>query len=89
MLLIVSILGREGQSLDLIVFQEVLDVVAYVDRVLSAPHGSLLLAGRAGVGRKSAVRIVSALHGAKLVSFKMGKAYNSKNFKNDLKSVSP
>lgn len=75
--------------MDLIVFQEVLDVVAYVDRVLSAPHGSLLLVGRAGVGRKSAVRIVSALHGAKLVSFKMGKAYNLKNFKNDLKSVSP
>jgi dynein heavy chain 2 len=45
--------------------------------------------GRAGVGRTSAVRIVSALHGAKLVSFKMGKAYNLKNFKNDLKSVSP
>jgi dynein heavy chain 2 len=74
--------------LDLIVFHEVLDIVSYVDRVLSAPHGSLLLAGRAGVGRKSAVRIVSALHGAKLVSLKMGKASNVKNFKNDLKSVS-
>lgn len=83
-----KILGREGQSLDLIIFREVLDTVAYVDRVLSAPQGSLLLAGRAGVGRKSAVRIVSALHGAKLVSLKMGKAYNLKNFKNDLKYVS-
>lgn len=74
--------------MDLIVFREVLDLVACVDRVLSAPQGSLLLAGRAGVGRKSAVRTVSALHGVKLVSLKMGKAYNLKNFKNDLKSVS-
>jgi dynein heavy chain 2 len=86
--LIIYILGREGQSLDVVVFREVLDTVAYVDRALSAPHGSLLLAGRAGVGRKSAVRIVSALHGAKLLSLKMGKAYSLKNFKNDLKSVS-
>ncbi|XP_069679211.1 cytoplasmic dynein 2 heavy chain 1 isoform X2 [Periplaneta americana] len=79
--------GREGQTLDLMVFHEVLDTVAYIDRALSAPYGSVLLAGRAGVGRKSAVRIVSALNGAKLLSLKMGKSYSLKNFKNDLKSV--
>ena len=68
--------------------EELLNSVAYIDRALSAPRGSLLLAGRAGVGRKSAVRIVSALHGAKLHTLKMGKNYSLKNFKNDLKTVS-
>nr|CAD7430090.1 unnamed protein product [Timema monikensis] len=80
--------GREGQTLDLLVFQEVLDLVASVDRALSVPRGCLLLAGRAGVGRKSAVRIVSALHEAKLHSLKLGRGYTVKNFKNDLKAVS-
>ncbi|PSN45379.1 Cytoplasmic dynein 2 heavy chain 1 [Blattella germanica] len=55
--------GREGQTLDLMIFEEVLNTVAYVDRVLSTPRGSLLLAGRAGVGRKSAVRIIIQLAG--------------------------
>nr|CAD7594424.1 unnamed protein product [Timema genevievae] len=80
--------GREGQTLDLLVFREVLDLVARVDRALSVPRGCLLLAGRAGVGRKSAVRVVSALHGAKLHSLKLGRGYTVKNFKNDLKAVS-
>nr|CAD7413402.1 unnamed protein product [Timema cristinae] len=79
--------GREGQTLDLLVFQEVLDLVARVDRALSVPRGCLLLAGRAGVGRKSAVRIVSALHEAKLHSLKLGRGYTVKNFKNDLKAM--
>lgn len=80
--------GRESQTVDIVVFSEVLSMVACIDRVLSSPYGSLLLAGRPGVGRKSAVRIASALHGAKLVTLNMGKGYNLKNFQNDLKNVS-
>jgi hypothetical protein len=34
-----------------------------------------------GVGRRTAVSIVSALHQAKLVSLKMGKNYGAKQFK--------
>ncbi|XP_068082912.1 cytoplasmic dynein 2 heavy chain 1 [Anabrus simplex] len=83
----IQLFGREGQALDLLIFPEVLSTVAFVDRVLSVPRGSLLLAGRAGVGRKSAVRVVSALHGARLMSLKMGKGYSVKNFKTDLKNM--
>lgn len=73
--------------MDLLVFPELLQQVACIDRVLSAPRGSLLLAGRSGVGRKSSVRIVSALHGIKLLSPKVGHKYTINNFKNDLKQV--
>ena len=79
--------GREGQSLDLLIFPELLQEVGCVDRVLSVPRGSLLLAGRSGVGRKSSVRIVSAMHSAKLLTLKMGRNYKMSNFKNDLKTV--
>ena len=45
------------------------------------------MAGRSGVGRRTALSIVSALHQAKLVSLKMGKNYSQKQFKAELKSA--
>ncbi|XP_034239710.1 cytoplasmic dynein 2 heavy chain 1 [Thrips palmi] len=82
-----NIYGREGVALDLLVFPELLQQVACVDRVLSVPQGSLLLAGRCGVGRKSSVRIVSALHAKKLLTPKVGRNYSLNSFKIDLKQA--
>ena len=39
------------------------------------PGGSMLMCGKSGVGRRSAVSIVSALHQAKWINLKMGKKY--------------
>ena len=79
--------GRENRDLDVILIDELLGLVARCDRALSSPGGSLLLAGRSGVGRRTAISIVSALHQAKLVSLKMGKNYSVKQFKGELKSA--
>lgn len=59
-----------------------------VDRVLSFPGGSLLLAGRSGVGRRTVTSLVSHMHGAVLISPKISRGYELKQFKNDLKYVS-
>jgi dynein heavy chain 2 len=40
-----------------------------------------------GVGRRTAVSIVSALHQAKLVALKMGKNFGPKQFKGELKAA--
>ena len=45
------------------------------------------MCGKSGVGRKSSVSIVAALHQAKLVNLKMGKNYGVKQFKNELKAA--
>lgn len=45
---------REFKGLDLHLVEEVLDLLASVERVLSMNGGSLLLCGRSGVGRKHA-----------------------------------
>ncbi|XP_068211563.1 cytoplasmic dynein 2 heavy chain 1 [Palaemon carinicauda] len=79
--------SREKQELNLLIFTEVLDVMARVDRVLTVPGGSLLLAGRSGIGRRTAVTVIANLHGIKVVSPNMGIGYNIKNFRNDLKMV--
>lgn len=80
--------GRDNQNLDILLFQEVLEYVSRIDRVLSFPGGSLLLAGCSGVGRRTITSLVSHMHGAVLFSPKISRGYELKQFKNDLKHVS-
>ena len=69
------------------IFREVLEYVAHVDRVLSQPGGSLLMAGCSGVGRRTAVTLVAHCHRMELFTPKMSRMYSLKQFKNDLKGV--
>lgn len=79
--------AREHRKLDLIVFEEVLEQVSKIDRILSVPEGSLLLSGPSGVGRHSVLNIVATLHGMTVLSPRICHNYNRKRFCNDLKLV--
>ncbi|XP_078258653.1 cytoplasmic dynein 2 heavy chain 1 isoform X2 [Rhinoraja longicauda] len=79
--------GRDNREMDILLFHEVLDYMARIDRVLSCPGGSLLLAGQSGVGRRTVTCIVSHMHGAILFTPKISRGYEIKQFKNDLKHV--
>ncbi|XP_030632529.1 cytoplasmic dynein 2 heavy chain 1 [Chanos chanos] len=79
--------GRDNRELDILLFREVLDYMSRVDRVLSHPGGSLLLAGRCGVGRRTAASVVSHMHGATLFTPKISRGYGPKQFRTDLKTV--
>ena len=68
-------------------FDELLDNVSRFDRVLTAPGGSLLLCGRSGVGRRTALAISSSMNNMKIFSPKINRSYGIKQFKNDLKTV--
>ena len=81
-----TVFSRDNWELEFFQTKELLELTSRCDRVLSTPGGSLLLAGRSGIGRKNAVGIVSAFQKAKVVNLKMGKNYSIKNFKNELKS---
>ncbi len=72
---------------DVFIFRESLDTIVRCDRVLTTPGGSLLLAGRSGVGRRTAVGIVASMNNMKLFSPKVSRSYGIKQFKNDLKTV--
>uniref|UniRef100_A0A8C0I8A9 Cytoplasmic dynein 2 heavy chain 1 n=1 Tax=Bubo bubo TaxID=30461 RepID=A0A8C0I8A9_BUBBB len=79
--------GRDKKEIEVLLFQEVLSYMSKVDRVLSFPGGSLLLAGRSGVGRRTVTSLVSHMHGAVLITPKISRGYELKQFKNDLKYV--
>ncbi|XP_067663541.1 cytoplasmic dynein 2 heavy chain 1-like isoform X1 [Haliotis asinina] len=81
------IYSHENRELDVLIFREVLDNMARVDRVLTKPGGSLLLAGRSGVGRRTAVSVVAHMHQMQMYSPKISRGYGMKQFKNDLKHV--
>jgi dynein heavy chain 2 len=84
----IAVFSRENRGLHVVITPEVLENVAFMDRILSFPCSSLVLAGRAGIGRRTALSIVSALHQARIVTLKVGRNYSVKSFKNDLKAVS-
>ncbi|XP_056467776.1 cytoplasmic dynein 2 heavy chain 1 isoform X1 [Gadus chalcogrammus] len=83
----VVLYSRDNRELDLLLFWEVCDFVSRVDRVLSRPGGSMLLAGRSGVGRRSATCLVAHMHGYTLYTPKISRGYALKQFSNDLKAV--
>ncbi len=72
---------------DVFLFREIIDAIVRVDRVLTTPGGSVLLAGRSGVGRRTAIGVVASMNNMKLFSPKVSRSYGIKQFKNDLKTV--
>ncbi len=79
--------GREHSELDILLFDELFDHIARVDRVLTSPGGSLLLSGRSGVGRSTAVSLVAHMHHMDIVTPHISRNYSIKHFKSDLKTV--
>ncbi len=77
--------NAENYEIRALPFQELLDTVSRLDRVLTAPGGSLLLCGRSGVGRRTALAIASSMNHMRIFSPKISRAYGLKNFRADLK----
>ncbi|CAF4638011.1 unnamed protein product [Rotaria sp. Silwood1] len=77
----------EYRDTNVFLFREILDTIVRCDRVLTTPGGSLLLAGRSGVGRRTAIGVVASMNNMKLFSPKVSRTYGLKQFKNDLKTI--
>ena len=82
-----TVFSREVRSLKLHFFPEVLTNMAYVERVLTSPGGSLLLAGRSGVGRRTALSVISHMHRMNLISPRVSRNYTLKQLKLDLRTA--
>ncbi|KAI8810783.1 dynein heavy chain and region D6 of dynein motor-domain-containing protein [Cladochytrium replicatum] len=83
----INLFEREGQELDFCFFPEILELVASIERALLKPRGSILLAGRPGVGRSNAVMLVSFYLKMPVFSPILRKNYSIKLFLGDLKQA--
>lgn len=70
--------------MDILINDELLHLTASISKTLSCPGGNILLIGQSGIGRKSAVKIASALQSSKLITLEDDEL----QFNNDLKAVS-
>lgn len=83
----INMYEREEKELHMLLFDEILEHIASVDRVLSEPGGSLLLVGRSGVGRRTATTLVAHMGGYKWFAPSITRDYSAKAFSADIKSV--
>ena len=78
---------REIKALPIQLFPEVLEHLAHAERVLSRPGGSILLVGRSGVGRRTAVALSAFMLNMRFVTPNLKRGYGPKDFKLDLKKT--
>ncbi|CAK4090165.1 unnamed protein product [Aphanomyces euteiches] len=78
---------REEKELHMLLFEEILDHVAIVERILTEAGGSMLLIGQSGVGRRTATTLISHMLGYKLFTPNLTRNYNVVSFKVDLKAI--
>eukprot|EP00762_Andalucia_godoyi_P003304 ANDGO_06532.mRNA.1 Dynein heavy chain len=77
----------EEMDVHLVVFDEVLNHVLRIDRVLRQPLGHLLLAGASGSGKTVLSRFVAWMNGLSVFQIKAHRGYTLADFEADLRSV--
>lgn len=78
---------EEELNVELVVFDEVLDHVLRIDRVLRQPLGHLLLVGESGAGKTVLSRFCAWMTGLTVFQIKMTRKYNIESFDIDLREV--
>lgn len=78
---------REERDLNILLYQEMLENIVHIDRILSSIRGHALLVGKCGVGRRQATTIASYLLGYEFHTLNISKTYSYKQFLIDLKAV--
>ena len=78
---------REEKDLNILLFNETLEQISRIDRILSSASSHILLVGRSGVGRRNAVTIASYMLGYEFHTPAICRDYTVKLFLSDIKSV--
>lgn len=77
--------SSSSKPLGLVFFQDAVDHIASIARVLRQPRGNALLVGVSGSGKQSLTRFAAALAGCACVQLELTKAYSLTDFREDLK----
>lgn len=77
--------SSSSKPMGLIFFQDAVDHIASIARVMRQPRGNALLVGVSGSGKQSLTRFAAALAGFTCVQLELTKAYTLTDFREDLK----
>ena len=78
---------EEELDVPLVLFDDLLDHVLRIDRILRQPQGHLLLVGVSGAGKTTLTRFVAWLNGLSIFRVKVHAKYTAQNFDDDLRIV--
>jgi len=78
---------EEELDVKLVLFDEVLQHILRIDRVLRQPLGHLLLVGVSGGGKTVLSKFVAWMQGMSVFQIKVHKYYTAKDFDKDLRSI--
>jgi len=78
---------EEELDVPLVVFDEVLDHILRIDRVLRQPMGHCLLVGDSGAGKTVLSKFVSWMNGLSIFQIKAHSRYSLEDFNEDLRTV--
>jgi len=78
---------EEELDVPLVIFDEVLDHILRIDRVLRQPMGHCLLVGDSGAGKTVLSKFVSWMNGLSIFQIKVHSKYTLENFNEDLRVV--
>eukprot|EP00919_Chromeraceae_sp_WS-2016_P001806 GHVR01004377.1.p1 GENE.GHVR01004377.1~~GHVR01004377.1.p1 ORF type:complete len:4168 (-),score=965.61 GHVR01004377.1:131-12634(-) len=81
------VFNEEELSVHLVIFDQVLDHITRIDRVLRQPLGHLLLVGASGAGKTVLSKFVSWMNGLTVFQIKAGRNYDTLAFEIDLRYV--
>lgn len=82
-----EIFYEEELSVHLVIFDQVLDHIVRMDRVLRQPLGHLLLVGASGAGKTVLSKFVSWMNGLSVYQIKAGRNYDVLAFEADVRHV--
>jgi dynein heavy chain 1 len=74
------VFNEEQLNVQLVVFDDVLDNILRIDRVLRQPLGHCLLVGASGVGKTTLTRFVSWMNNLNVHQIKAGREYTLVDF---------
>ncbi len=78
---------EEELNVPLVIFDDVLEHILRIDRVLKQPIGHLLLVGSSGVGKTTLSRFVAWMNNLTVFQIKAGRNYSVNDFDDDLRSI--
>mmetsp|Transcript_17192 Transcript_17192/g.32539 ORF Transcript_17192/g.32539 Transcript_17192/m.32539 type:complete len:4250 (-) Transcript_17192:45-12794(-) len=82
-----SVFYEEELDVPLVIFDEVLEHILRIDRVLRQPMGHCLLVGDSGAGKTVLSKFVSWMNGLSIFQIKAHSKYDVEDFNEDLRSV--
>lgn len=73
--------------MNLVFFNDAIEHIARLTRILRAPRGNAMLVGMGGSGRQSLARLAAFMSGCQCRQLELNKGYSVREFREDLKKL--